>query len=371
MNLEATQHVLVRKSALFAFLVISIATLVRPLVAEQTIVFTLVGVANSVLMGTLYAFVSYVKPKPYHATLVVVCGFITLIPLMIISGGVNSQFSVVLPIIPVMVCLLSSARAAWYSTAVIFALVIAMRSLEAYLPNMTLEQVDMQKTNARAFWLCITTLLSATFAHEFYRLSRKLGNKLQHQASVDALTGLFNRGALLERLEAEIAQRQEKQQWLTVMMVDADKFKLINDSYGHLVGDECLRQIAAVLERSIRKHVDVVGRYGGEEFVLLLPDADQSAARRIAQLLLEGVRNIEMVVNEHALPLTVTIGYVSQPIHEHCTLEGLISAADQALYAGKQTGRDKAVGAEQQACTASTLGLPTSTIVTNPTKQPG
>ncbi len=161
--------------------------------------------------------------------------------------------------------------------------------------------------------------------------------RLSELASMDSLTGLANRRHFDERFATEFIHARRKGHNLSVLLLDIDDFKARNDTFGHLHGDDILRQLGAVLRRTIRAY-DFAARYGGEEFVLLLPGSDESEAARMAARLL---RIIHEEVWNHA-PVTVSIGiaamHVSIPNREH-----LLTLADQALYAAKRGGKDRSV----------------------------
>lgn len=129
-------------------------------------------------------------------------------------------------------------------------------------------------------------------------------------------------------------------------MLDVDHFKNINDTYGHSIGDKCLKAIAQTLQKNVRKDNDRVGRYGGEEFLILLPQTDPEAAALIAEHLRQEVKKISFTeLGDTGLHLSVTIGLASLQLSQHKDAETLISEADQALYKGKQSGRDQVVAA--------------------------
>lgn len=154
------------------------------------------------------------------------------------------------------------------------------------------------------------------------------------QARVDPLTGVFNRRAFWELLEREVARSRRYQRPLSALMVDLDDFKGINDRHGHKEGDEVLILVAGMLRSRLRA-VDIVGRYGGDEFVVLLPETDLAGARIVAGRLLTAVRDL---ATPSGVKPTCSIGAASLP--EACTPEGLIAAADRGLYEAKSAGRD-------------------------------
>jgi diguanylate cyclase (GGDEF)-like protein len=170
----------------------------------------------------------------------------------------------------------------------------------------------------------------------------KLRETLRYQSVRDPLTGLFNRRYLEDLLSVEIGRAVRKLRPLSVIMLDADHFKRINDTFGHDAGDKVLRALAQALTRVVRKE-DLACRYGGEEFIIVLPEAAQSIALGRAEIMRQEVHKI--VVTHEGLqvgPITISAGVASFPDHG-ATAEALVHVADAALYQAKAQGRDRAV----------------------------
>lgn len=168
---------------------------------------------------------------------------------------------------------------------------------------------------------------------------RRLEARLQEMASTDALTGILNRRRLLEVLEQEVAQARRYRRWVSLLMLDADRFKSINDSFGHLAGDRALETLVGACRRQLRD-VDAFGRYGGEEFVILLPETDLEAARGVAERLRETAAAAEVSGEHPALRCTVSIG-VASAWGRASAADDLIRRADAALYCAKLSGRNQ------------------------------
>ena len=164
------------------------------------------------------------------------------------------------------------------------------------------------------------------------------------EALTDALTGVFVRRAFMDRAHVELARTQHYQQACTVLMIDLDHFKEKNDTHGHLVGDVVLHEVAARLQRRLRAR-DLLGRYGGEEFILLLAETPPAQAAAIADRLRQTVASLPISTSEITLTQTLSIGMAGFP-EDGATLEALIAKADQALYAAKRAGRDRVMRLE-------------------------
>jgi diguanylate cyclase (GGDEF)-like protein len=156
----------------------------------------------------------------------------------------------------------------------------------------------------------------------------------------DPLTGLFNRKEFERLLDLEVARSQRHGQVMSLLMVDVDFFKRINDSYGHPAGDVVLRNIADRLTKSLRPN-DIVARYGGEEFIILLPETDAAGAASLAERVGCKVRETPVNIAQDIQPVvTVSIGIAVYPLDTN-SVEELIQAADKALYAAKDSGRNR------------------------------
>lgn len=165
---------------------------------------------------------------------------------------------------------------------------------------------------------------------------------LQFQATHDRLTGVLNRGAILDRLAGELRRRQRNGEPLGVMMLDVDHFKNVNDTYGHLIGDVVLHEIARRLGSMVRSY-DWIGRYGGEEFLIIVPGCNSYDLTVLAERLRLAVANQAVETSAGLLPVTISLGLAFvEPGPGEIRHEGLLRLADDALYAAKKNGRDRA-----------------------------
>jgi diguanylate cyclase (GGDEF)-like protein len=173
------------------------------------------------------------------------------------------------------------------------------------------------------------------------RLSR-LGHELQEarrESVIDPLTQVYNRRAFDDYLRKMACLRELFQQPATLLLVDADHFKSINDTYGHPVGDLALQQLADCLVRTFLRRTDFVARYGGEEFAVILPDTPLSTALPLAERLLANVRQLAIPHEQRTVRLTVSVGIAEAQPGE--SAEAWLARADRALYLAKQRGRDR------------------------------
>ncbi|MBT9456137.1 MAG: GGDEF domain-containing protein [Burkholderiaceae bacterium] len=173
-----------------------------------------------------------------------------------------------------------------------------------------------------------------------YMVLLRLVRRLNHVSRHDALTGLLNRRAMQEALDAEFHRWQRKQESFALLLIDVDHFKRVNDQHGHAVGDQALCAVSNCLAGAVRK-TDVLSRFGGEEFCVLLRLTDGPGAIELAQRLNQAVREQPMVAGTLSLPLTVSIGIAVAREGVLTRVEKLLLGADRALYRAKAEGRDR------------------------------
>lgn len=169
----------------------------------------------------------------------------------------------------------------------------------------------------------------------------KMYKKMEEMATTDPLTGLPNRRTFQERLEEMISRAARNHKPLTIVMTDIDKFKSVNDTYGHSVGDTVLKRFSKVMVSEARK-VDVVARYGGEEFVMILEDTDSDGALLFCERLREEVSAQIMNSDHGSFRVTLSLGIAAYPA-DGTEQQQLVDRADQALYAAKEGGRNRSV----------------------------
>ena len=161
---------------------------------------------------------------------------------------------------------------------------------------------------------------------------------LQQLATVDPLTGLENRRSLMDFSEVQLKLAQRYKSFFSILLIDLDYFKKINDTYGHLIGDEILKNIAKILKESLR-NVDHIGRFGGEEFIVILPNTTLKNAVLVAEKVRDAIANFVHNIEEQNIQTTVSIGIASyNPLDDD--VNQIIERADHALYTAKSSGRN-------------------------------
>jgi diguanylate cyclase (GGDEF)-like protein len=178
----------------------------------------------------------------------------------------------------------------------------------------------------------------ARISDHYQSMMRDLNVALLETSNRDPLTGLLNRRALMEMIKQEVQRASRGGESFVVAMLDVDHFKAVNDRYGHETGDRALVELAGVLGKNLREY-DLCGRWGGEEFLVLLPNTQSEAAQRVMDRLVGAVRSLTIAAGDGVLRLTVSIGMAYHQLGE--TFSETLSRADQALYLAKQDGRDR------------------------------
>jgi diguanylate cyclase (GGDEF)-like protein len=170
----------------------------------------------------------------------------------------------------------------------------------------------------------------------------RLHARVQRMANLDSLTDIFNHRYFQESLRQKLSAAKELDQSVSLLMIDVDNFKSFNDTYGHRQGDLGLRSVARALEASVRQWDGLAARYGGDEFIVILPKADSEMAAQAGLEIRRWVAShTEAELSEHRLPgLTISIGIATFPIHATDAIT-LIDAADKAYYAAKRKGKNQ------------------------------
>jgi diguanylate cyclase (GGDEF)-like protein len=182
------------------------------------------------------------------------------------------------------------------------------------------------------------------------KMSDRIGGKLSGRcrsldevSKIDFLTNLYNRRFFNELLIREWKSCARNKCFLSVLMLDIDKFKDYNDTYGHLQGDKCLKLISKCLKKHINRPRDIVARYGGEEFVVLMPETDLEGAKYIAEKIRSAIEKLQILHEgfQSYGVVTISIGVAATIPEEKLSPENLMNIADEALYRAKENGRNR------------------------------
>ena len=209
-----------------------------------------------------------------------------------------------------------------------------------FFDGQRISQIDLR--DGDRFQLGASTILKLTYQD---RIEQEFQRQLYESATRDGLTGLFNKKFLVDRLCAEFAYCVRHGVKLSLCMVDIDRFKGINDRWGHLAGDSVLAQISRLLHGASRTE-DIVCRYGGEEFVVLLREIDERGAARYAERIRRRVERAEFQFidkdgSQRSIKATISVGLATLGVRGFATIDDFITAADKQLYHAKRTGRNR------------------------------
>jgi diguanylate cyclase (GGDEF)-like protein len=255
--------------------------------------------------------------------------------LVLLTGGDQSPFFFIFPLIVGGAALVVSPRvtfalAAVGSIAYVFA--IASPGSEP-LTRDALAKVGINLTA-----LVLLAYVATVIASE-QRRARDAAIRL---STVDPLTGLFNRTFFFAAVDREIARSARSNRGFCVLMMDLDELKSINDRHGHYFGDRVLAGVGEVISSGVRR-IDTAARYGGDEFVVLLPETDPTGAYVLAEKVRIGVTELDIAVSGSVLEASISVGVVSYP-DDGRTSDELLISADQAMYASKRGGRNRVMG---------------------------
>jgi two-component system cell cycle response regulator len=216
------------------------------------------------------------------------------------------------------------------------------RQTGVFFLRTTRGELPLTRADAEFADTVIKAAVSAVRRAQLLETTRADKERLEQLASTDPLTQTLNRRALMERLSVEMDRAGRYGHVLVLLMIDLDHFKLVNDTFGHLVGDDVLRRIAVILQREART-TDVVARFGGEEFVVVLPEQHLEGATAFAERVRTRIAEADLVPDEgRGVPrLTISIGVAVFPSPEVVTVDDLIARADEALYRAKSAGRNR------------------------------
>lgn len=167
--------------------------------------------------------------------------------------------------------------------------------------------------------------------------------ELERKNVLDELTGLHNRRFYDQKIQAEYRRSRRNLTSLSLVIIDIDHFKSVNDTYGHLAGDQCLVWLSKLIKESLKRSTDKAFRYGGEEFCLILPDTEPQGALLLAEQLRQRINEQAFLYQEIEIPLTISCGVSTYQQEKDITAEELFAGADKALYQAKHNGRNQSV----------------------------
>jgi diguanylate cyclase (GGDEF)-like protein len=268
-----------------------------------------------------------------------------LIFYLVYSGGVESTGPLWIFLVAPVSLFLKGLKQGLISIAVFLLVVCTI----LFYPSDVLLQADYThifKTRLIYSFLTIT-FLSACYEfsrQQSYQYVKDLSRKYEELSKFDPLTGVSNRRSATSKLEREQRRVLQKEAPLSIILCDVDHFKAVNDEFGHEAGDQVLVELATLLSSSLRKQ-DLVARWGGEEFLLILPGTDGKAARHIAEKIHRRLAESTMTLAGKDVNVTISMGYAEVGIDED--IKAAIAVADKYLYQAKSAGRNRTCGQEE------------------------
>ena len=298
---------------------------------------------------TMLTIALYSKKSQPYSWLTIFLTFIaasTYLLILFFTGGLNSVGIVLLPIVPVFICMMVNPQVGW----VVAIAVCIMVWVAALIPNDSFPAYhltfgDSSNDTVKAVWLTLSVSLCISFSSLLVARNQKLSQVLHEQAHLDYLTGIANRRAIDNFLLSSSEHAREQNKNITVFMIDIDHFKRFNDCHGHGAGDECLRNIANAIKKVIRADIDMLGRYGGEEFIAVIPNNNETEVLNIAERIRLCVEALQYKYEPNdSSVVTVSIGVcTATSTNIPSELYRLIDAADELLYQAKHSGRNKVI----------------------------
>ena len=258
--------------------------------------------------------------------------------LVVLTGGIDSPFFFTFPLIvggaalvvtPTVTVLLTLVAGLGYALAVV-----------STSPPGPIAQATLATVGVNLMALILLAYVGMVIARE-QRRSRDAAIRL---STIDPLTGLFNRTFFFAAIDREIARCARSGRGFCLLMMDLDELKTINDRHGHFHGDRILRGVAEVISQGVRR-IDTAARYGGDEFVVVLPETDPTGAYVLAEKIRLGALELDMSLPASEIRTSLSIGVVSYP-EDGLTADSLMIAADSAMYRSKRAGKNRVTGVE-------------------------
>jgi diguanylate cyclase (GGDEF)-like protein len=252
--------------------------------------------------------------------------------LVLLTGAENSPFFFTFPLIVGGAALVVSPRVTFALAAIASLGYVFATAVPGPGP---VDAVTVAKVGINLTALVLLAYVATVIARE----QRRARDAAVRLSTVDPLTGLFNRTFFFAAVDREIARSLRSNRGFCLLMMDLDELKMINDRYGHYFGDQVLRGVGEVIQSGVRK-IDTAARYGGDEFVVLLPETDPTGAWVLAEKVRIGVTELDVKVAGAEIPASISVGVVNFP-DDGQTADQLLISADQAMYASKRGGKNR------------------------------
>ncbi len=298
----------------------------------------LVVMAAASVSGVNYLFLC--RTGKYRISSIIIVVMTTALCLYLLcTGGNNGTGPLWMFILPGLIFYILGL----YPGLLCISILLAITVYILFFPGNVLLQADYGPSFISRFIAAIFSVSVIAFVYEYSREDGRrellnLSRKLDYLSRRDELTGLSNRRDMFEKLRSEMSRVERSGKTFSILLADVDRFKQVNDTLGHECGDYCLRQIASVLTGNTQKR-DKVARWGGEEFLVLLPETMRDQAATVAERLRQALENQLIQYQHEQLSVTISIGVAAYDGDQ--SLNSLIHGADRKLYAAKRNGRNR------------------------------
>ncbi|MEP5763246.1 MAG: GGDEF domain-containing protein [Halieaceae bacterium] len=244
----------------------------------------------------------------------------------LLTGGISGPVILVSPLAPLLANLLIGPRTSWLLTAVLIAFIalIGLMGLPADTAALPIPEALARISSLAGAMVAINCI-----GWYYASTNASLVERLWHESRHDHLTGVANRQHIEELLEKELARARRNQNSLSVLVIDVDEFKQLNERLGHAAGDRCLQQVAGIIGEELRRPADALGRFGGEEFIALLPETDfEGAMHKAGEIRAAIASQVSYKYQGQQVPATVTVGVSTQHGRHNRSIESIIAAAE-------------------------------------------
>ncbi len=299
---------------------------------------TIIVLASAFVAGVNYLFL-FLTGNYRVSSLVTVILMMLLCLYLLCSGGNDNTGPLWFFVLPSLVFYVLGLRQGLRTLSILFGITVCI----LYVPDNPLLQTAYPAPFIHRFVGALFSVCVIAFAYEYTREDGRrellnLSQKLDQLSRIDELTGLSNRRDIVEQMQNEMSRFERSGHHFSVLIADIDHFKGVNDSYGHECGDNVLQQVAQVFSQNTQKR-DTVARWGGEEFLVFLPETTGQQAEKTAERLRRAIEDMVTVCGSKSVSITVSIGVAEYQPRQ--TLNELINFADKCLYQGKKRGRNR------------------------------
>jgi diguanylate cyclase (GGDEF)-like protein len=340
---EQRKRILIQSAALIMVALMLMAGVIRLLNdGYRPVMFPALLLCLSVFGWCAYA-ARHRQSTVLPAILLLTMWTVLILGASVVNGGFLAHLILLIPLVPLLATVMVGPRAGLVALAGLGFILLGMMMLQATgfeYPLGPLETSD--RDLLRGFNLLIVVVLVGLSAWYYASQTEMMSAAIYEQATHDHLTGLLNRRALDISIRSEIDRASRSGTWLSLIVADIDHFKNFNDIHGHIAGDRCLQDVAEKLRLKFPRSTDAVGRWGGEEFAILLPATDHITAERLANQVREEIAGRGIVLADGSTQsVTMTMGVGSIRVKRRLEICELVDLADRALYRGKEEGRNR------------------------------